>query len=127
PLIDRSVQAFDEFEACVERHAGSRAEFASMLGALAAVDSSAVDADARRDAFRAASHIYGVQLGLCVTSYLLHPGKTPDRYDFVFIYGFVRLRVVRPFDKVVVGRFGHWADKPGPEPAPAQPVGEATP
>jgi hypothetical protein len=99
-----------------------------MLGALEAVDSAAVDTEARREAYRATSHIYGVQLGLCVNCYLLHPGKNPDRYDFLLVHGFVRLRVVRPFEQLVVGWFGHWADKnEADDPPPIQPVGAATP
>jgi hypothetical protein len=120
--LDRAAAAFDEFEACVERHAGDRASFASMVSSMVAGESSSVDLDARREAFRATSHIYGLQAGVSVNAYILHPGDTPGWYDFVFLNGSVGLRVMRPFDKLFIGRHGHEPDHPRPDQATSQPI-----
>ena len=124
--IERASKAFDEFEACVERHTGSRAAFASMVSALPDTDSSAADLKARRDAFRASTHIYGVHLSAIIDTFIMHPSRTPGRYDFVFIAGWIGLQVVRPFEKLFVGRHRSEADDPDANATPIRPVAVET-
>lgn len=120
--LDRAAAAFDAFEACVDRHAGDRASFASMVSSLVAGDTSSVDLEARREAFRATSHIYGLQAGVSVNTYILHPGTTPGWYDFVFLNGSVGLRVMRQFDRLFIGRHGHNPEHPRPDQSPSLPI-----
>lgn len=120
-LIERATAAFNKFEACVERHTGSRAAFSSMVSGLAPVESS-VDLKARRDMFRAASRIYSVHLETLINCYILHRGATPGRFDYIFITGWVGLQVTRPFEKLFVGRHRSTQDKPTPGLAKPRPV-----
>lgn len=107
PLLDRAAAAFAEFEACVERHAGSRAAFDSMVSALPAGEGGRpTDLDARREAFRALSHIYGVQVGATLITFLVGPGPEPGTCEVVLVNGFVNLGVMRPFEKLFIGRHG---------------------
>lgn len=102
-IIERAASAFDEFEACVERHAGDRAAFTSMISSLAA-DEVSIDLNVRRDAFRSLSHIYGVQLGAHSETCILRPTGRPNEYDAVLIAGFVSLRAMRPFERLFIVR-----------------------
>lgn len=122
PVVAEAAAAFDDFEACVVRHAGDRTTFATMIGGLIARDSSNIDLELGRAAFRAASHFYGVQRAAAVNCFILHPGETPGRYDFVQVNGSVDLRIMREFNKLCVGRHGYRVDKPGPDPAPVRPI-----
>ena len=125
--IERATRAFREFEACVTRHTGSRAAFASMVSALPDTDSSAADLKARRDAFRASTHIYGIHLSAVVNTFIMHPSRTPGRYDFVFIAGWIGLQVVRPFEKLLVGRHRSDPDDPAANAALIHPKPIETP
>ena len=106
PVLDRAADAFAKFEACVERHAGSRASFDSMVSALPTGETGPADLEARREAFRGASHIYGIQVGATVVTSIVGPGPSPDTCESVLINGFVNLRVMRPFNKLFIGRHG---------------------
>lgn len=104
-IIERAASAFDEFEACVERHAGDRAAFTSMVSSIATSEAS-IDLNVRRDAFRALSRIYGVQLGARTQTYILHPTGRPNEYDIAFIAGYVNFRAMRPFERLFITRHG---------------------
>lgn len=119
-VLEKAVAAFEEFESCVKRHTGSRAAFTSMVTSLPSADSSARDLKARRDAFRASSHIYGVQMDAHIVTAILHPGKDPDRLDYVFINGWIGLQVMRPFEKLFVSR--HFSRPDDPSIAPTRPL-----
>lgn len=121
-VVERASSAFEEFDACVRRHTGSRAAFASMVSGLSATESTSVELKARRDLFRAASRIYGVQLETLVNCYILHPGATPDRFDYVFITTSIGVQVTRSFEKLFVGRHRSVPDRPIPGLAPSRPV-----
>lgn len=86
-----------------------------------------MDLKARRDAFRATTHIYGVQVSVLATCFLLHPGSTPGRLDYAFVNVLRGLRVMRPFEKLFVGRHRCDPDRPKPDeaiPRPIVPVAE---
>lgn len=106
PLLERAAEAFAEYEACVERHAGSRAAFDSMVSALPAGEASPTDLDARREAFRALSHIYGMHVGATLTTFLVGRGPEPGTCEVVLVNGFANLGVMRPFEKLFIGRHG---------------------
>lgn len=103
-LIERAARAFDEFEACVERHTGSRAAFSSMLSGIADADSSGADLKARRDSYRSNSHIYGVQVMSRVHTFIYHRDPKTRQFSALFIQGLLGLRVMREFDMLFVGR-----------------------
>jgi hypothetical protein len=121
-ILDRADTAFREFEACVKRHTGSRAAFTSMVTSRPTADSFALDLKARRDAFRASSHIYGVHMDAHVATAILHPGTNPNRLDYVFINGWIGLQVIRPFEKLFVSRHFSRPDDPSIAPTRALPI-----
>jgi hypothetical protein len=61
--IDECQTALDEFEELIEVHAGNRNAFDSMISGLAAEGSAQIDAQQKRAAFRANSHLWGVRPG----------------------------------------------------------------
>jgi hypothetical protein len=120
-LLDRAARAFDDFEACVERHTGSRAAFASMISGLVDSNSAGADLKARRDAFRANSHIYGVQVATRFNTFIFHPGSKPGWNDFLFVHGLVGIQVMRAFDKLFVSRHRSEPDNPRADYVPTTP------
>ncbi len=125
-ILSKAAEAFETFEQVVERHAGDRAAFGSMLSGIAVELSSSTDMEARREAFRATSHLYGVQRTAAINCYIIRPGASGDRYDHVSVITSVGLRVMRPFEKLCVGRHGHIPNHPGalPSPTPFRPVAD---
>ena len=103
--IDHASRAFDDFEASVARHAGSRDAFETMLaghapgggdpgGALPA--SIGADLKHKRAFFRAASLLWGRQAKVGCGVQILHPGAGGgDLLDTVLIKGLVGLRRTR--------------------------------
>lgn len=72
--VEVAMQAFEQL---VQRHAGDRGMFTSMIGSLAGEASDQSSSSARRQAFRANSQLWGVQVKAQLWSMLWHPGKGP--------------------------------------------------
>jgi hypothetical protein len=94
--IDRARAAFARFEQSVERHAGNRGEFESMMADLGeGQDSAGSELKYKRAAFRANTILWGRQAQAFCAATILHPGATPGRLDEAFIKGLVGLRRTR--------------------------------
>lgn len=130
--IERASRAFDDFEASVARHAGSRDVFQTMLAEWSghASDSGVVvpaslDADHKhkRAGFRAASLLWGRQAKVGCGIQILHPGEggpEADYLDSVLIKGMVGLRRTRRSVPLHVTAH-HWRAPHPPQPPPAAP------
>lgn len=85
-----------DLERLIKRHAGSRAEFGTMLSALAEGGADQVDQAQKRAAFRAYSHILGVQAKMHLSCQAIQPSATrPDCGDCLAIRGLIGLRRFR--------------------------------
>jgi hypothetical protein len=92
----RSVtQAMETFESLVERHAGDRATFGTMINSLAGRSAEAIDVKMRRQAFRVSSQMWGVQGKTYLRCTLCHPGKTSSMLDIASIRGMRDIRRLR--------------------------------
>lgn len=105
-VIDRASRAFDDFEASVARHAGSRDAFQTMLAEWSGQASDAggtvpastgADHKYKRAAFRATALLWGRQAKVGCGIQILHPGEDGDDapLDSVLIKGMVGLRRTR--------------------------------
>lgn len=98
-LIGQIEQASEAFESLVETHAGDRRAFDSMVSGFGQDQSEKVDLRERKVAFRAASHIWGVQAGAVVMAMIQRPSATdPARLDEIGLrgeFGLNRLRSTR--------------------------------
>lgn len=125
-MIERASRAFDDFEASVARHAGSRDAFQTMLAEWSgeAVDpgaafpaSSGADHKQKRAAFRAVSLLWGRQARVGCGIQILHPGDAEDgALDSVLIRGMVGLRRTRRSVPLHITTH-HWRASP-PTPPP---------
>jgi len=87
------AQELNEF---IRTHAGSRAEFETMVSALAGGGHERIDLAHKRAAFRAQSHIFGVQARTHLGCMLVAPSASnPRRVDFVSLRGLIGLRRFR--------------------------------
>jgi hypothetical protein len=122
--IDRARAAFTRFEQSVERHAGNRGEFESMVADLGETqDSAGSDLKHKRAAFRANSILWGRQAHAFSIATILHPGATPGRLDEVFIKGIVGLRRTRRTTPIHTTEVVWRTPAPGdPPPAPRVPI-----
>lgn len=99
-VVARVEEAMNAFEALVDRHAGDRATFVTMLGSLAGSEESPLDIKTRRQAFRHNSQIWGVQVKVSLACGIMHPGADPSVYDMAVVRGLGdvrRLRAGAPF------------------------------
>jgi len=104
--VERVWDSYEQFERLVEVHAGDRTSFNSMVSAAAGMDTEWVTADAqhRRNAYRAMSHVVGMQArakhncGIC--------NESPDgqAWNLGFVVGYVGLRMLRALPKALVFR-----------------------
>lgn len=93
--IRRAEEAMVAFESLVERHAGDRAGFETMLGSVAGGSNDAIDLKTRRQAFRANSQIWGFQVKTYLCCSILLPGAAPDLLDLIHIVGMRDVRRLR--------------------------------
>ena len=95
PQLRDANRAMETFESFVERHAGDRATFSTMINSLAGKDAEAINLRTRRQMFRAASQAWGVQLRTYLACQVILPGKTSDMLDVVSIRGLRGIRRLR--------------------------------
>ncbi len=93
--IRRAEEAMLAFESLVERHAGDRAGFETMLGSVAGGSNDVIDLKTRRQAFRANSQIWGFQVKTYLRCSILLPGAAPDLLDLIHIVGMRDVRRLR--------------------------------
>lgn len=91
---DRAANAFTAFEGMVEIQGGDRASFLSMASDFDAELSSSVDLKHRRAAFRANSHIHGIQASTIVSCTAVRPNGE-GTLDSASIRGHLGVRQLR--------------------------------
>jgi hypothetical protein len=94
-IIDDASQAYAVFQEVVERHAGDRRTFDSMLGAITDAGRGQVDLRQRRAAFRANSHLWGLQARVLTETTVFYPGDSEGKIHVLHITGTVDLRPLR--------------------------------
>jgi hypothetical protein len=109
--IEKLWRDYGAFEHLIETHAGNRTTFNSMITAASGGGGEGVndewlaaDVQHRRNAFRAMSHVLGMQ---AVTKHLcgiFHPRDDGAAWDFATVVGFVGLRLLRELPRVLVFR-----------------------
>lgn len=103
-LIEATRQAGQDFEALVRRHAGDRKSFDSMISAMTGDWAEQIDLEQKRTAFRAASHLYGLQVGTGMTCRIISGSKDENRFDICRLQGHMGLRRSRPNAPVMLSR-----------------------
>jgi hypothetical protein len=114
----------DAFAGLVERHAGDRSTFELVASGFVA-DAGRKEAlvQARRDAFRGNSAIWGVQARVLLTTHLLAPSTDdPGRVDLVLINGLVELRRLSPDVSWPLFRQQGWDADGNPRPMDGEPL-----
>lgn len=111
-VIQEVRQACDEFERLVERHAGDRALFDSMVRGLRR-DTSQIPLRDRREAYRTNTSIWGLQ---AQTTYVLaayYPNRDGRTEDRAALWGYVGMRSLRmgPPAHVVRFRAAAWSSE----------------
>ncbi len=94
--IEASTAAIQEFDELVKVHAGDRAAFDSMISGLSDEGSQLADAQQKRAAFRANSHLWGVQARTQLKCSILSlSSSSSTSMDLVQLQGYVSLRRFR--------------------------------
>lgn len=99
--VESARGAASEFERLVLTHAGDRATFDSLASGLANDAGERGDHSHRKAAYRANSHIWGIQLRARMSCIMIQPSRDDeDRVDLVMlrgVVGLIQLRRGRPF------------------------------
>jgi hypothetical protein len=104
-LVNAARLAAADFDNLVASHAGDRMVFDSMISALAETqDARQITMQHRRAAFRAQSHILGLQSHVQLKCVIVQPAQDPNRVDLVRITGLLSLRQLRPNAPLIVPR-----------------------
>lgn len=98
------ADAYEKFEAVVERHAGDRTSFISLVTAAAGLNEKwlAADLQHRRNMYRGMSHVIGMQAQMRVGTYLITRAANGNGFELFSASGFVGLRTLRDVDLVPV-------------------------
>lgn len=95
-LLTAAREAFDNFETLVRDHAGTRAALDSMISGLKNEGSDQIDLHHKRAAFKAYSHIWGVQAQTQLSCFILKPSETnPTSIDAIGLRGLHNLWLLR--------------------------------
>lgn len=105
-IIERVSSAAAEFDRLVKVHAGDRPTFDLMIRGRASNGLDKIHLPHRRDAFRANSHIWGVQAKTKLLVHFLQPGSAADMLDCAAVRGMIGLRRIRPNVPWIVARGG---------------------
>jgi hypothetical protein len=130
-LVGAARLAAADFDGLVASHAGDRTVFDSMISALAeSEDARQITMQHRRAAFRAQSHILGLQSHVQLKCVVVQPAQDPNRVDLVRITGLLSLRHLRPNAPLAVPRISLVNDdggalRDGPAPRILQPAAAA--
>lgn len=116
----------DTFERLVERYAGDRTTFDTMVSAFGDEDVGQIDLSHRRAAFRANSHIFGVQSRAQMVTHVYFPNvDSPDLVDVVVVqgsYGLCHLRRQVSWPLAMMNAVHDQGDGTGGEPRSLSPV-----
>jgi hypothetical protein len=103
--IDVAASAFSEFGRLIKTHAGDRVTFESLMSGLSSRGGDQVELTQRRTAFRANSHIWGVQAETQLSFAAIHPSaRNPSLGDMLVLRGLIGLRRLRADVPVVIAR-----------------------
>ncbi len=103
-IVQRARAAFERFEAMVERHAGDRGSFDSMIADLAGEGAENIDLASKRAAFRINGHLWGVQARTDMACEIIRPSsEVSGGLDAVKISGRIGLRQLRKGKTLRVG------------------------
>lgn len=98
-LVVSMKELAEQFEALVQEHAGDRRTFDSMVGARSSAEAERADLRQRRSAFRANSHLWGIQVDTVVFTTIYHTSESdPDKVDLIALSGEFGLRRIRRTD-----------------------------
>lgn len=118
------LDSLAEFDAVVRVHAGSRADFAAMLSAVAPDESAEqVELQHRRAAYRALSHIWGAQQDVFGSTTIVRRSASGEHASDELLIGVKRgLRRLRPGGHELYGsRLATPGAEPQPLPTPLDP------
>ncbi len=105
PTMIESVEAvYEDFEQLVKTHAGDRNSFDSLVSAFDREAAEQMGLQQRRAAFRAQSHILGIQAATQMHCSILHPGASLEKDDLVSIRGIVGLSQTRRHRTWIISR-----------------------
>lgn len=114
PTIDAVESALCRFESLVEHYAGDRTTFDTMISGFGDEDAGPVDLTHRRAAFRANSHIWGVQSRAQLVTHILHRNSDdPQRFDVASLQVSYDLRRLRRDASWALAGFSSQHDKGG--------------
>ena len=105
--IEASAAAIQQFDELVKVHAGDRMTFDSMISGLTEEGSQLVDAQQKRAAFRANSHLWGLQARTQLKCTILNPSlASTTSLDLVQLQGYVNLRRFRRAIPLLISGIG---------------------
>ena len=105
--VDDCTSALSDFEELIKVHAGDRSAFDTMISGVIGNGSDQIDSQQKRAAFRANSHLWGVQAKTRVACYVYQPAKADSRrLDVAVIRGLVGLRRLRRDASWTIARIG---------------------
>lgn len=106
-IVQEVWAAYEGFEQLVEKHAGDRTSFNSMIAAVAGTDDEwfLADAQHRRNAFRAMSHTTGMQAKVKFNLGFLNRAVGQPTWSTASLGGVVGLRTLRSLHNVRVHGF----------------------
>lgn len=126
--IGAVADAFDAFEDLVRRVAGDRTTFGTMVSAISDGDDGQTDLTHRRAAFRANSHIWGVQSRAQLVTHILHPSVAkPELFDVGVLQGSFDLRRLRRDATWPIANLSSRHDKGGAVTSAPRPLDESAP
>jgi hypothetical protein len=98
------LEGYDAFEALIERHAGDRVTFNSMVSAASGVDEEwlTTDLQHRRNMFRGMSHSMGLKARCRLQTAIVTDSADGKTSDWALLNGQVDLQILRAFDAVRV-------------------------
>lgn len=100
--------AVDEFGAMIRRHAGDRATLDTMLSGLSGEAPERIELNQRKAAYRANSHIWGIQIRARIACIIIQPSKDdPRRIDLVMVRGVIGLKQLRRGRPFVISSVVH--------------------
>jgi hypothetical protein len=96
PTIQAVLDAYEAFEQLVDRYAGDRTTFDSMVSAYGDDDAAQTDLMHRRAAYRANSHLLGIRSDAQMITHVLFPNHDePEMLDVAVLQGSYGLRRLR--------------------------------
>lgn len=104
--IESAARATEDLERLVAKHAGDRATFDSMIGALLdAEESRQISLNHRRLVFRGLKHILGMQAQTLLKFFAIQPAaEDPNVLDLARVEGIINLRQLRSDAPLIVSR-----------------------